>query len=113
VKKQAPTQDVILVIGQHIDMNNGQIIETQQEQKDNITLNWDVPEGYKKLAYSVGQNGCLNRLLYLKSRDFMKKKIKPRVLDRYPKDDRHYYQFPASISDFCFPSGITLKQDFG
>ena len=66
-------------------MNNGQIIDHQQnEAKDNITINWDVPEGYKKLAYSVGLNGCLNRLLCLKSRDFMKKKIKPKVLDRYP-----------------------------
>ena len=48
------------------------------------TMNWDVPEGYKKLAYSVGLDGCLNRLLCLKTRDLMKKKIKPKVLDRYP-----------------------------
>jgi len=49
-----------------------------------MTMNWDVPEGYKKLAYSVGIDGCLNRLLCLKTRDLMKKKIKPKVLDRYP-----------------------------
>jgi hypothetical protein len=47
-------------------------------------MNWDVPEGYKKLAYSVGLHGVLNRLLCLKTRDLMKKKIKPKVLDRYP-----------------------------
>ena len=51
-----------------------------------MTMNWDVPEGYKKLAYSVGlpETGVLNRLLCLKTRDLMKKKIKPKVLDRYP-----------------------------
>ena len=66
-------------------MQTGQILEvkTTQEMKD-MTMNWDVPEGYKKLAYSVGLDGCLNRLLCLKTRDLMKKKIKPKVLDRYP-----------------------------
>jgi len=66
-------------------MQTGQILEakTPQEMKD-MTMNWDVPEGYKKLAYSVGLDGCLNRLLCLKTRDLMKKKIKPKVLDRYP-----------------------------
>ena len=80
-----------------------------------MTMNWDVPEGYKKLAYSVGLDGCLNRLLCLKTRDLMKKKIKPKVLDRYPQvgQDRHYYAFPQSISEFCFPSGIVLKQESG
>ena len=43
----------------------------------------------------------------------MKKKLKAKVIDRYPHQDRHYYPFPANISDFCFPSGITLKTEFG
>jgi hypothetical protein len=70
-----------------------------------------VPEGYRKLAYSVGTNGLLNRLLCLKIRDITKRKLKARVLDRYPfyGQDRHYYPFPHSISDFCFPAGIMLK----
>jgi hypothetical protein len=72
-------------------------------------LNWDVPEGYKKLAYSVGTNGVLNRLLCLKIRDLTKRRIKAKVIDRYPALDRHYYPFPHSISDFCFPAGIILK----
>ena len=76
-----------------------------------MTMNWEVPEGYKKLAYSVGTNGCLNRLLCLKTRDLMKKRMKPKIIDRYPQEDRHYYQCPASISDFCFPSAIVLKTE--
>jgi len=78
-------------------------------------MNWDVPEGFKKLAYSVGLNGVLNRLLCLKTRDIMRKRMKPRVLDRYPPEgqDCHYYPFPTNISDFCFPSGSVLKQDYG
>ena len=47
-------------------------------------MNWDVPEGYKKLAYSVGTNGVLNRLLCLKIRDLTKRRIKAKVIDRYP-----------------------------
>jgi hypothetical protein len=76
-----------------------------------MTITWDVPEGYKKLAYSVGTNGILNRLLCLKTRDLTKQKLKAKVLDRFPGEgkDRHYYPFPASIGDFCFPSGISLK----
>ena len=74
-------------------------------------MNWEVPEGYKKLQYSIGTNGCLNRLLCLKTRDVMKKKMKPKIIDRYPKEDRHYYPCPANISDFCFPSAISLKTE--
>jgi len=50
----------------------------------NHTINWDIPEGYKGLAYSVGLNNYLNRLLCKKQRDIMKKKLKPKVIDRYP-----------------------------
>jgi hypothetical protein len=78
-----------------------------------MTMNWEVPEGYKKLAYSVGTNGCLNRLLCLKTRDLMKKRMKPKIIDKYPKEDRHYYACPTSISDFCFPSAIVLKTEQG
>jgi len=37
--------------------------------------------------------------------------IKAKIIDRYPHEgnDRHYYPFPNSISEFCFPSGIQLK----
>jgi len=78
-------------------------------------MNWDVPEGFKKLAYSVGTNKRLDRLLCLKTRDIMKRKMKPRIIDRYPPEgkDRHYYPFPSVISDFCFPSGIILKSEYG
>lgn len=93
VKKQSPTQDVILVVGQQIDITTGEILDDQHYQSDNqnMTMNWEVPEGYKKLAYSVGTNGCLNRLLCLKTRDLMRKRMKPKIIDRYPKEDRHYY----------------------
>tara|TARA_B110000285_G_C15138245_1_gene628730 strand:- start:3759 stop:3995 length:237 start_codon:yes stop_codon:yes gene_type:complete len=75
-----------LVIGQQIDMQTGQVLEGNKADSKDMTMNWDVPEGYKKLAYSVGlpETGVLNRLLCLKTRDLMKKKIKPKVLDRYP-----------------------------
>jgi len=78
-----------------------------------LTINWDVPEGYKKLAYSVGAYGFLNRLLCLRNRDVMKRQLKARVMDRYPKKDRPYYPFPQAISDFCFPSGLMLKTEEG
>ena len=78
-----------------------------------MTINWDVPEGYKKLAYSVGAYGFLNRLLCLRNRDIMKRQLKARVMDRYPKKDRPYYPFPQAISDFCFPSGLMLKTEEG
>ena len=63
----------------------------------------------------MGHRGLLNRLLCLRPRDIMKIKLRAKVLDRYPPEnaDRHYYPFPASISDFCFPSGITLKTEQG
>ena len=41
----------------------------------------------------------------------MKKKMKPKIIDRYPKEDRHYYACPANISDFCFPSAVQLKNE--
>ena len=44
-------------------------------------LNWDVPDGYRKLAFSVGVNEK-NRLLCVKPRDIMKRKLKARVLAR-------------------------------
>ena len=43
----------------------------------------------------------------------MKRKLKARVLDRYPPQDRHYYPLPMNISDFCFPSGISLQTTYG
>ena len=112
-KKAAPVQDLILVIGQQIQ--NAQSRTHDGQINTNMTINWDVPEGYKKLAYSVGTRGILNRLLCLKTRDLTKQKIKAKVLDRYPPEgkDRHYYPFPTSISDFCFPSGISLKYQSG
>lgn len=43
----------------------------------------------------------------------MKKKFEAKVLDRYPFEgrDRHYYQFPDSLSQFCFPSGIQFTTE--
>lgn len=78
-------------------------------------MNYAPPEGYKKLAYSVGSNGNLNRLLCLHHRDILKKKLKAKVIDRFPPEghDRHYYDFPATIADFCFPSGIQFKLEYG
>ena len=63
----------------------------------------------------VGTNGKLNRLLCHRTRDILKRKLKAKVIDRYPPEgqDRHYYPFPTSISDFCFPSGITLQTEQG
>jgi hypothetical protein len=45
----------------------------------------------------------------------MKRKLKAKVIDRYPPEgqDRHYYPFPINFSEFCFPSGIVLKTDYG
>ena len=96
-KTQPPVHDVILVIGKQIDVNTGQIYhESVNSSSDSIQINWDVPDGYKKLSYSVGINGCLNRLLCLKSRDIMKRKIRAKIIDRYPpvSQDRKYYPFP-------------------
>ena len=45
----------------------------------------------------------------------MKRKLKAKIIDRYPRagEDRHYYPFPPNINEFCFPSGIMLKQEYG
>ena len=45
--------------------------------------------------------------------DFLKKKFEAKVLDRYPFEgrDRQYYQFPQSLSSFCFPSGIQFTSE--
>lgn len=74
-----------------------------------MSTNWDVPDNYKGLAYSVGLNGNLNRLLCKRNRDIMKRRLRAKVIDRYPQEDRNYYPFPPKISEFCFPSGIMLK----
>ncbi len=44
--------------------------------------------------------------------DFLKYKFQAKVLDRYPNaiKDRHYYQYPDSLSQFCFPSGIQFTK---
>jgi len=83
--------------------------EINGEKSKDITVNWDVPDGYKKLAYCIK----LNRLLCHRMRDILKRKLKAKVMDRYPSVDRHYYPFPQTISDFCFPSGITLTTKDG
>lgn len=69
-KKAAPVQDLILVIGEQIP--NAQSRTHDGQITSGMTITWDVPEGYKKLAYSVGTNGILNRLLCLKTRDLTK-----------------------------------------
>lgn len=45
----------------------------------------------------------------------MKRKLRAKILDRYPPEgnDRKYYPFPNAIADFVFPSGITLKTEQG
>ena len=55
-------------------------------EEANHSINWDFPEGYKGLAFSVGLNGYLNRLLCKKTRDVMKKKLKAKIIDRYPSE---------------------------
>jgi len=50
----------------------------------NLPFKWEPPEGYTKLAYSTGMNGILDRLLCIKKLDILEKKLKARVLDRYP-----------------------------
>lgn len=77
-------------------------------QQQNLPFRWEPPEGYTKLAYSTGMNGVLDRLLCIKKLDILEKKLKARVLDRYPPkgQDRSYYPFPLSIPDFCFPAGL-------
>lgn len=60
---------MILVIGEKVNQATGQILTEVEAStatladEPNITFNWDVPEGYKMLAYSVGLQGNLNRLL--------------------------------------------------
>ena len=106
------------MIGVQIDTITGQVQQNVDTtgKNPNLTINWDVPEGYKKLAYSVGTRGCLNRLLCLRNRDVMKRKLKAKILDRYPAEgqDRHYYPLPSrEVSEFCFPSGVQLKTEVG
>lgn len=68
-KRGAPIQDLILVIGEKVNQATGRILteieasSTNLADEQNITFNWDVPEGFKMLAYSVGLHGNLNRLL--------------------------------------------------
>lgn len=81
-----------------------------------MSINWDVPAGFRKTQYSIGLNDLENpRLLCLKNRDLTKRKLRPKVIDRYPPEgeDRPYYPFPVKIEEFCFPSGVTLKQEEG
>ena len=50
-------------------------------------------------------------MLCYKQRDFLKRRFEAKVIDRYPPENRQYYQFPESLSQFCFPGGIQLASE--
>ena len=113
-KKTMPIADVCLIVGQqNMDPRAPmRASAAQKAAKSETTIAWDVPPGFRKLPYSVGTDGVLNRLLCYKPRDLFRRKIKPRLLDHYPKN-RHYYPLPPNIADFCFPQGVTLSTEAG
>lgn len=42
--------------------------------------------------------------------DLLKTRFSPKILDRYPPEDRKDEPFMADIAHFCFPTGIQLKR---
>ena len=42
--------------------------------------------------------------------DLLKTRFAPRILDRYPPEDRSDLPFQEGISSFCFPTGIQLHR---
>ena len=51
-----------------------------------------------------------DRLLSFMKIDLLKTRFTPKVLDRYPPEDRPEMPFHESISNFCFPMGIQLHR---
>ena len=64
-----------------------------------------------KVNYRLGANK--ERVMFYKRREVLKQAYKPIVLDRYPPEgaDRPETPFHPSITQFCFPMGISLRKE--
>lgn len=51
-----------------------------------------------------------DRLLSFMKIDLLKTRFSPKVLDRYPPEDRADEPFQESISHFVFPMGVQLHR---
>ena len=107
-KKKAPWQDIEIWFGQRgIVKSNGEVV--------NEDIQFNPPQYLKKITYALGKDIKDRILCYRTSKypcyviilgNFLKRRFKPRVLDRYPPtdEDRAYYPFPGNdLSLFCFP----------
>ena len=52
-----------------------------------------------------------DRLLSFMKIDLLKTRFTPKILDRYPPEDRPDEPFIEGIVNFCFPTGITLHRN--
>lgn len=75
-----------------------------QGEGDKKLKTYQMTEGIKIVTYRLGIKK--DRLLSFMKIDLLKTRFTPKVLDRYPPEDRLDEPFQESISQFCFPQGI-------
>ena len=78
-----------------------------QGEGDKKLKTYQLQEGIKIVTYRLGLKK--DRLLSFMKVDLLKTRFSPKILDRYPPEDRADLPL-ADISHFCFPTGIQLKR---
>ena len=81
------------------------VIQGEGEKK---LKTYALPEGIKVVTYRLGLKK--DRLLSFMKIDLLKTRFTPKILDRYPSEDRPEIPLHESISYFCFPLGIQLHR---
>lgn len=69
--------------------------------------NFQLEEGFQMLDYFFGKN-TQDRMLAIKHRNYLEDHFEPKVIDRYPLEDRAYYPLPVELTRYCFPKGLHL-----
>ena len=79
-----------------------------QGEGDKKLKTYQLQEGIKIVTYRLGLKK--DRLLSFMKVDLLKTRFTPRILDRYPPEDRVDIPLQESIAHFCFPLGIQLHR---
>jgi len=75
-----------------------------QGEGDRKLKTYQLQEGLKVVTYRLGLKK--DRLLSFMKVDLLKTRFTPKILDRYPPEDRTDIPLHDSIAHFCFPLGV-------
>ena len=83
-------------------------INVIQGEGDKKLRTYQLTEGKKIVTYRLGLKK--DRLLSFMKIDLLKTRFTPKILDKYPPEDRTDWPLAESIAHFCFPTGIQLHK---